>query len=80
MRAEAERRAAEIMAGCDAEARWQHLFDGFRMHRRLTRELRILVLELEALRQQVCPDMPLAEWAELWEQHALAEDNNSSVR
>jgi hypothetical protein len=74
MRAEAESRAAEAVANLDAEARRDLIVERIKDQRRLNRELRVRMLELEALRQLVYPEKTTAEWADLWYQHGGEED------
>ena len=74
MSAEAQRRASKAVANLDADARKDLIIQRIKDQRRLARELRIRLLELEALRQLVHPEKTTAEWADLWYQHGGEED------
>jgi hypothetical protein len=77
MRDEAQSRATEAVANLDAEARWNLVIQRIKDQRRLTREVRIRTLELEALRELICPEKTSAEWADLWYQYGGEEVGES---
>ena len=78
MRAEAQSRATEAIANLDAEARRDLVIQRIKEHRRLNREVRVRILELEALRQLIYPEKTTAEWADLWYQHGGEDDGKST--